>query len=69
VAVTRREAALALAVAAALLVAGLVWLFGPYGLLLSGAALAAVTLFVFDIREESGAKPVADPAWPSFLKR
>jgi hypothetical protein len=46
--VTRRESLLALAVALALIVAGLVWLFGPYGLIAGGIALAASTLFAFE---------------------
>lgn len=59
---TRREAVAALVVAAALVAAGLVWLFGPYGLLISGLAVGFLTLFVFDIREESRGEPVVDPA-------
>lgn len=62
---TRREATVLLGVAMALVIAGLTWLFGPYGLLGAGVALTALTLFVFDIREErAGGVPVADPARP-----
>lgn len=61
----RIEAVVLLAAAALMVVAGAVWLFGPYGLLGSGAALAAAVLFVFDIREEAPrAQPVANPARP-----
>ncbi len=66
---TRREATILLGVALALLVAGLTWLFGPYGLLGSGVALAVLTLFVFDIREEQRADSVAVPARPDLLSR
>lgn len=66
---TRREATVLLAVALALVVAGLVWLFGPFGLLASGAVLVALTLFVFDIREErAGADSVAVPARPPLRR-
>lgn len=49
--VTKREALTVLAVAYVLITAGLVWLFGPYGLIGAGAALAAVALFGIDVRE------------------
>lgn len=58
----RAEAVVLLAVAIALTVAGLTWLLGPLGLLGSGIGLALVTLFAFDIREESHAEPMVDPA-------
>lgn len=45
---TRREALLALAVALALIVAGLTWLLGGYGLIAGGLLVAAVTLFGFE---------------------
>lgn len=67
-ALTRREAVAALVAAGLLVVAALVWLFGPYGLLGSGVAIAAVTLFVFDIREEQRADSVAVSA-RSILRR
>jgi len=47
----RGEAVVLLAVALALVVVGVVWLAGPWGLVGSGAALAVVTLFVVRIRE------------------
>lgn len=62
----RREAVVALAVAVAAVMAGLVWLFGPYGLIASGLVLAALVLFAFDIkdiREERRAEPVDVSAW------
>lgn len=39
------------AAAIVLLVAGLVWLFGPFGLLGAGVGLGAVALFVVDVKE------------------
>ena len=60
----RREAVTALAAALLLVVAGVVWLWGPYGLIGSGVGLALLTLFVFDIREERRAEPVVSPARP-----
>lgn len=61
----RIEAVVLLAAAVLLVVAGAVWLFGPYGLIGSGVGLAAAVLFVFDIREEAPrAEPVADAARP-----
>lgn len=65
----RREAVALLLVAAGLIAAGLVWLFGPYGLIGSGLGFGAAVLFVFDIREEfPSAEPVADLAQP-FARR
>lgn len=62
----RVEALILLGTSLALIVAGLVWLFGPYGLLGAGAALGLLTLFVFDVRPDTGrerrAEPVVDPA-------
>ena len=55
-------ALLAVAVGLALLVAGLVWLFGPYGLLGSGVALVAAGLLV-PVRERRG-EPAEHPAPP-----
>lgn len=52
--VTRREALAALVVAGVLVAAGLVWLFGPYGLIGSGFALAALVLFGVDVEERRG---------------
>lgn len=49
---TQGQAFAAFATAVALIVAGLVWLFGPYGLIGSGVALAAFLLFVVEIRGE-----------------
>jgi predicted PurR-regulated permease PerM len=62
--VTRSEARALLALAVVLLVAGLVWLFGPYGLLGAGLLLAVLVLFVFNVEERTGAEAVAEPAGP-----
>jgi hypothetical protein len=59
----RTEAVVLVAVALALIVSGLVWLLGAYGLLGSGVLLLAVALFGVDVREERDAEPVAVPAW------
>jgi hypothetical protein len=48
---TRREALAAAACAIALLTAGLVWLTGPWGLLVS-SVLVGVLLLLVDVREE-----------------
>lgn len=58
----RSEALALLGSALALIVAGLVWLFGAYGLIGSGVAVAALTLFVFEVREEQRGEPVEVPA-------
>jgi predicted PurR-regulated permease PerM len=50
----RYEAIAALALAVLLLVAGFAWLFGPLGLIASGAALLSVTLFVLDVEGQRG---------------
>ena len=47
----RREVVVLVAAAVVLLVAGLVWLFGPFGLLGAGVGLAVVALFVVDVEE------------------
>lgn len=60
----RVEAVVLLAAAVVMVVAGVVWLFGPYGLLGAGVGLGVAVLFVFDIREERHAEPVADAARP-----
>ena len=66
---TRQEAVWLLVVAAALVAAGLTWLFGPFGLIVSGLGLGALTLFVFDIREEiPSAEPVAGPSRPAVRR-
>lgn len=62
---TRREAQMSLLVALALVVAGAVWLFGPYGLLGGGLALAVLVLFVIDVKESDG-EAVARPARPGL---
>lgn len=52
---TRRESLLALAVAFTLVIAGLVWLIGPWGLIVGGLGLASATLFGFErVREGEG---------------
>lgn len=45
----RAEAAAVLAVAVLSLVAGVTWLFGPFGLVGAGVVLAVVVLFVVDV--------------------
>lgn len=57
---TMRQALCALAVAYGLIVAGVVWLWGPYGLIGAGVGLAVLVLFVIDVRERHEA--VAGPA-------
>lgn len=47
----RYEAVVLLSVALVLIVAGLVWLCGPWGLLAPGVALAVVVLFVVDVQD------------------
>lgn len=47
----RAEAVVLLLVALLLVVSGVTWLFGAYGLLGSGVALAALTLIVVDVKE------------------
>lgn len=50
----RRVEAVALLTAAVLMVAaGLVWLFGAYGLIGAGVALLVTVLFLVDVREEA----------------
>jgi hypothetical protein len=49
--VRRIEAVALFAFALLLAVAGLAWLFGPYGLLGAGLALIVVTLFALDIKD------------------
>jgi predicted PurR-regulated permease PerM len=49
--VRRHEAVALLAFAVLLVVAGSVWLFGPFGLLGSGVVLIVVTLFALDIKD------------------
>lgn len=58
--VTVRESLAALAVAFALVAAGAVWVWGPWGLIGAGFALAAVVLFVIDVKERHEA--VASPS-------
>jgi hypothetical protein len=69
--VRRVEALIALAAAVCLIVAGLVWLLGPYGLIISGVAVAVLVLFGFDLADpgpepgkERRGEPVAGPAGP-----
>lgn len=57
----RREAQLALLVALGLVIGGAVWLYGPYGLLGGGLALAGLVLFVIDVKEPDG-EALARPA-------
>jgi hypothetical protein len=60
--VRRYEAVVLLAVALALVLAGVVWLAGPWGLVGGGVVLAALVLFVFDVREDRHDQAVASPA-------
>jgi hypothetical protein len=71
VAVRRGEAVAALAAAVALIISGLVWLAGPWGLIGSGVALAVAVLFVDvdDVEGERGAEAVAGPARPPVVRR
>jgi len=50
--VRRREAIFALCFALTAVTAGVTWLFGPYGLIGIGVAVAAVVLFVVDFKED-----------------
>lgn len=63
-AVTRREALAAMAAAFVLIAAGLVWLLGPYGLILAGLVLAATVLFGVNITEGPRGEAVDGPAGP-----
>lgn len=56
---TRLQSMAVLGVALALIGAGLTWLLGPYGLIITGLALAAVVLFGVNV-EERRAEPVPD---------
>lgn len=47
----RSEAVALLAVALTLVISGVVWLAGPWGLVGAGVVLAVLTLFAFTIRE------------------
>lgn len=63
----RAEAVVLLAASLLMVVAGVVWLFGALGLICSGAVLALLTLFVFDVRpdgRERRAEPVVRAARP-----
>ena len=55
----RHEAVVLLAVALALVMTGVVWLAGPWGLVGGGAVLAAGVLFVFDVKEDGRGQVVA----------
>lgn len=57
--VTVREALAALAVAYLAVAAGVVWLWGPWGLIGAGIGLAGAVLFVIDVKERHEA--VASP--------
>jgi NAD(P)H-hydrate repair Nnr-like enzyme with NAD(P)H-hydrate dehydratase domain len=61
--VTIREAKAAVALAALLITAGLVWLFGPYGLIGAGVGVLLLALFVIDVKEQHG-QAVATPSQP-----
>jgi hypothetical protein len=49
---TTREALCALFLAIAVITTGFVWLYGPYGLIGGGAAIATVTLFADKVDKE-----------------
>lgn len=51
---TTREALCALYVAILMLTAGFVWMFGPYGLLGGGVAVAALALTTDEKEDEDG---------------
>lgn len=55
-----REAKAAAAVAVLLITAGLVWLYGPYGLIGAGVGIGLLVLFVVEVREQHG-QAVAAP--------
>lgn len=59
---TRWEARALLALAILGIVSALTWLFGPWGLLGSCAALLLTVLFVIDVRERVGGETVEEPA-------
>jgi hypothetical protein len=65
--VSRREAQFALLIALALVTAGTVWMFGPYGLVGGGLLLAVLVLFVIDVKEPDG-EAVAQPARPGLRR-
>ena len=56
---TRREALYVLTAALLLVVGGLTWQFGPWGLIGSGVGIAALVLFGVDVKERHEA--VASP--------
>lgn len=49
----RSEALVALAVAALLIISGLAWLFGGWGLIGGGTVLAVFTLFVAQVKGDA----------------
>lgn len=63
--VTRFQAFAVLGFAGLLIISGLVWLLGPWGLIGSGVAVAAAVLFV-DVKEGPGREAVADAAPSSW---
>ena len=65
---TRGEALAAFAFAFLLVATGLTWLLGPYGLIISGLALAAAVLFGVRIVEERRAEPVPDASSPRAFR-
>lgn len=62
---TRKESIAALAVAFALIAAGLTWLLGPYGLIIAGLAAAALVLFGVNITEERRGEAVESARTPA----
>lgn len=57
---TRRESLLVLGIAYALMISGLTWLFGPYGLIIGGLAVCATTLFAFERVSEARGEALED---------
>lgn len=50
--VTRREMLIFVLISVAMIAAGLTWLYGPWGMVGTGAAVIVVVLAVVDEREE-----------------
>ncbi len=62
---TAREATGLLLAGFLLIAAGLVWMFGPYGLIAAGVVACALSLFGIDVKEHKPrGEAVAAPHWP-----
>lgn len=66
---TRSEARTALAAGLALLVAGLVWLVGPWGLVGPGIVLLVIALFVAEVKETDSAEALESARWEELKRR